>query len=47
MVSGATHDVADVEPYEGVLGEVEVAAHGEAAVPKRQKSEYGSFKFCE
>ena len=25
-----THDVANVEPYQGVLREVEVAAHGDA-----------------
>ena len=31
-----THDVADVEPYEGVLGEVEVSAHGEAGVGVRR-----------
>ena len=49
MVFGATHDVANVETYEGVLGEVEVAAHGEAGVLRRsgiseiQNSKYGFF----
>ena len=52
MVFGATHDVANVEPYEGVLREVEVAAHGEAGVLRRSGiSEIQiwilSFKFCE
>ena len=39
MIFGPTHDVADVEPDESVLGEVEVAAHSEAGVPKLPKSE--------
>ena len=29
-IAAFTHNVADVESDEGVLGEVEVAAHGEA-----------------